>query len=182
MSELKHALEKAGIEGGGGMKKICRICKEPLKDDKFDTCYRCSQKNRGTYDSLPSDYLSKLAKGYFDEKGYLWEDFLTTMAKDVAKSFGTKLKSHQLRRFYGHAKAAEIRLKMTEDWDAVNVDVKKLEPFVSEAKGKDKIPQSFYEFIEKNIKAIKKRKDFEEGFMEHFQAVVAYFTYHYPKN
>ncbi|MFH1096467.1 MAG: type III-A CRISPR-associated protein Csm2 [Candidatus Desantisbacteria bacterium] len=186
MNNMKHAFEKAGIKGGGEMQKVCRICQKPLKDDKFDTCYDCSQsqKNRRP-DVLPSDYLNKLKKGYFNEKGYLWEDFITTDAEEVARSFGTgypKLKNHQLRRFYTHAKAAENRLKMTKDWDAVNLNIKKLSPFASEAKGKDKIPQSFYEFIDRNIKTIKIQKDFEEGFMQHFEAVVAYFTYLYPKS
>ena len=103
------------------------------------------------------------------------------MASDIARSFGTKLKNHQLRRFYGHIKAAETRLRMAGDWHCVNLDVKKLSSFVSEAKGKDKIPESFYKFIDANIKQIKKQKDFE-AFVEHFQAIVAYFTYHYPKN
>ncbi|MBI3583951.1 MAG: type III-A CRISPR-associated protein Csm2 [Nitrospinae bacterium] len=169
------------------MKKKCKICGKPLKDDsRFDTCYECGQKNKkeggGDSDSLPPNYITKLENGYFDSSGCLWEEFITTMASDVAKSFGRKLKNHQLRRFYGHAKAAENRLRMTGDWDVVNLDVKKLGPFVSEAKGKDKIPQSFFDFIDKNIKSIKIQKDFEKGFMEHFQAIVAYFTYHYPKN
>lgn len=168
------------------MKKKCRKCGKPLKDDsRFDTCFECGQKDKRENDScsvgLPPEYISKLEKGYFDANGYLWEDFITTMASKIAKSFNG-LKNHQLRRFYGHAKAAENRLRMTGDWDAVNVDIKKLSSFASEAKGKIKIPQSFYDFIDKNIKSISSKKDFEQGFMEHFQAVVAYFTYHYPKN
>jgi CRISPR-associated protein Csm2 len=184
MTDFRGAFRKAGIKESGGekMKKTCRICKEPLKDDKYDTCYKCSQKSKAPYESLPPEYLTTLPQGYFDADGHLWEGFITKLASDVAKSFGTRLKNHQLRRFYGHAKAAENRLKMTNDWEAVNVDVKRLEPYVSEAKGKDKIPQSFYDFMEKNIKAIKNQKDFEDGFIKHFEAVVAYFTYHYPKS
>ncbi len=189
MSEWKNKRKSSDLykAGGGGMKKTCIKCGKPLKDDsRFDTCYECGQKSRkdegAVLEGLPQGYIDKLNEGYFDSGGHLWEEFITTLASQIAKSFGTKLKTHQLRRFYGHAKAAENRLQMTGDWEAVNVEIKKLSPFVSEAKGKDKIPQSFYDFIDKNIKAIKVRKDFEEGFMEHFQAVVAYFTYHYPKS
>jgi CRISPR-associated protein Csm2 len=183
MSDMRSAFEQAGMKENGGekMSKTCRICKAPLRDDKYDTCYKCSQKNKATHESLPPEYLTKLSQGYFDGNGNLWEDFVTTMANNIALSF-KGLKNHQLRRFYEHAKAAENRLKMTDDWDAVNLDVKKLVPFISEAQGKGKIPQSFYEFIDKNIKVIKERKDFEKGFIEHFQAVVAFFTYHYPKS
>lgn len=191
MSNPNRTFDKFQAMGGGGVgtKKKCSMCGKPLKDDsKFSTCFECGQKNRGTgvaggkgIDNLPAEYTTKLSKGYFDTNNRLWEEFVTTMASDVAVLF-KGLKNHQLRRFYGHAKAAENRLRMTGDWNAVNLDIKKLSPFASEAKGKDKIPHSFYEFIDTNINAIKTRKDFEEGFMEHFQAVVAFFTYHYPKS
>jgi CRISPR-associated protein Csm2 len=187
MSDIKRAFEKAGIKGGGGeMKKKCKVCGKPLKDDsRFDTCFDCGQKNKkggggGDLDSLPPEYITKLEKGYFDSGGCLWEEFLTKFADKIAKSF-RGLKNHQLRRFYGHIKAADNRLRMTEDWRCVNLDIKKLLSFVSEAKGKDKVPESFYKFIDANINKIKEQKDFE-AFVEHFQAIVAYFTYHYPKN
>lgn len=188
MDDWKNKLRNNKYHGvsDNTLAKVCKICNIPLKNNRFDTCFKCSQQNKSSTDGLPPEYVSKLENyGYFDEKMNLSEDFLTTSASVVAKSFGTghiKLKNHQLRRFYGHAKAAENRLKMTGDWGAVNTDVKKLSPFASEAKGKDKIPLSFYEFIEKNIGAIKERKDFEDGFIKHFEAVVGYFTYHYPKS
>lgn len=187
MSDWKDKLKNSGLykTGGGGMKKKCQVCGKPLKDDsRFDTCYECGQKNKkeGDRDSdiLPSEYITKLENGYFDSNGCLLEEFLTTFAERIAKSF-KGLKNHQLRRFYGHIKAADNRLRMTGDWHCVNLDVKKLLSFVSEAKGKDKVPESFYKFIDANIKKIKEQKDFE-AFVEHFQAIVAYFTYHYPKN
>jgi CRISPR type III-A-associated protein Csm2 len=177
-----EAVAGRGSEG----KRRCQICGKTLKEgSKFDTCFECGQKQKKTdgagTENLPVGYTALLEKGYFNPDGRLWEEFLTTMASEVARAF-RGLKNHQLRRFYGHAKAAENRLNMTRDWHAVNLDVKKLSPFVSEAKGKDKIPPSFYDFIEKNIRLVKTEKDFKEGFMEHFQAVVAYFTYHYPKS
>lgn len=175
----------ASGSGGSAVQRKCKDCGKPLKpDSKFDTCFECGQKRKeggGAAAGIPKDYVERLEKGYFDSNGRLWEEFVTTMAKDVAQSFGKKLKNYQLRRFYGHAKAAENRLRMTGDWPSVNVDIKKLGAFVAEAKGKDKIPESFYDFIDRNIKAIKMQKDFD-AFLEHFQAVVAYFTYFNPKD
>jgi CRISPR type III-A-associated protein Csm2 len=172
--------------GGGGAKKTCRDCGKPLKNDRFDTRFDCSQKRkRGEgerMESLPPEYAARIEHGFFDEKGSLWEEFITTMASAVAKSFGRGLKNHQLRRFYGHAKDAENRLRNTKDWASVNLDIKKLSPFASEAKGKGKIPNAFYEFIEKNVSAVKSQRDFQQGFIPHFEAVVAFFTYHYPNN
>lgn len=184
--DWKKDLGKLGSSpGGSGQTKKCKVCEKPLKpDSRFDTCFECSKKGRETgtdSGALPADYLSKLAQGYFDQNGCLWEEFVTTLADKIAFSFGKSLNNHQLRRFYGHAKTAENRLKMTKDWPAVNVDIKKLSSFAAEAKGKNKIPESFFAFLDKNVKAIKDEKDFD-AFLEHFQAVVAYFTYHYPRN
>lgn len=134
---------------------------------------------------LPDDYL---AGGYFDEQGNLRERYI---AKDgdadiIAKQLGwarPAMTNHQLRRFYGHVRAAANRLDMTENFSAVYINLKKLDPFVSEAKGKGKIPDLFYDFVIKNIKVIRPdhKEDFTKGFLEHFQAVVAFFTFHYPK-
>jgi CRISPR-associated protein Csm2 len=173
-------------KGGSIAKRKCIECGKEFvpKKEHHKICFDCAKKKNGVgkpTEGLPPQYLEKLEKGYFDNNGCLREEFLTEMASEVAKSFGTKLKNHQLRRFYGHIKAADNRLKMTGDWQCVNLDVKKLSSFVAEAKGKDKVPDSFYRFIEANIKTIHNQKDFE-AFVEHFQAIVAYFTYHYPKN
>ncbi|HPL96017.1 MAG: type III-A CRISPR-associated protein Csm2 [Smithellaceae bacterium] len=132
---------------------------------------------------LATDYLMQ---GYFDEKENLFERYV---AKDgdadvIARLLGVAkpaMTNHQLRRFYSHVREAENRLKMTDDFKAAYIDLKKLEPFVSEAKGKGKIPDLFFDFILKNVSAVKSKKDFLDGFLEHFQAVVAYFTFYYPK-
>jgi len=182
-NDMRQALQKAGIKTGGGrMQKKCKKCGKTLKPgSRFDTCFSCGKAKNKHSPTLPDGYLEKLQRGYFDSNGCLWEEFVTTTANAVAQSFGKGLKNHQLRRFYGHAKAAENRLRMTGDWSCVNIDIKKLKSFAAEAKGKGKIPSSFYEFIEGNIGAIKGQKDFE-AFLEHFQAVVAFFTYNYPRN
>lgn len=185
MNDWKDKLSELH-KGGGGMKRKCTECGKEFvpKEEHHKTCFDCAKKKKGggiLNEGLPPQYLEELKKGYFDDNNCLREEFLTEMASDVAKSFGTKLKNHQLRRFYGHIKAADNRLKMTGDWPCVNLDVKKLSSLVAEAKGKDKVPDSFYKFIDANIKKIHNQKDFE-AFVEHFQAIVAYFTYHYPKN
>jgi len=169
--------------------KKCK-CGKTINNPKYDLCYDCSKKTRGTGavpqpSKLPDDYL---AGGYFDEQGNLRERYI---AKDgdadiIAKQLGwarPAMTNHQLRRFYGHVRAAANRLDMTENFSAVYINLKKLDPFVSEAKGKGKIPDLFYDFVIKNIKVIRPdhKEDFTKGFLEHFQAVVAFFTFHYPK-
>jgi CRISPR-associated protein Csm2 len=158
------------------------MCGRRLKDDKFDYCYDCNQKIKNAKAALPENYLSK---GYFDEKGHLYVELVTSTAEQVAKAMGNDnpaLTNSQLRRFFGHARAADNRLNMDEDFNSVNIDIQKLRPFVAEARGKGKVPKSFYDFIDKNLELVKDLKSFKKGFMEHFQAVVAYFYYHFPKN
>ncbi len=160
--------------------KKCK-CGNTIKDQKHDICYNCFQKGREG-SGIPENYLKD---GYFDKDNCLFEELVTTTANQIAMSFSTsypKLKNHQLRRFYQHARAAENRLSMTHDWPSVNIDIKKLKPFVAEAKGKGKVPEVFYDFICRNIDNIIDEKSFMQGFLAHFQAVVAYFTYYNPKD
>lgn len=185
MSDWKDKLSELH-KGGAGMKRKCADCGKEFvpKEAHHKTCFDCARKKKSgdiVPEGLPIGYLENVSKGYFDENGCIREEFLTGTASDVARSFGTKLRNHQLRRFYGHIKAADNRLKMTGDWPSVNLDVKKLSSLVAEAKGKDKVPDSFFKFIDANIKRIRSKPDFE-AFIEHFQAIVAYFTYHYPRN
>lgn len=190
MSDWRDKLKNSELykAGGGGMKK-CK-CGNPIKDpQKYDTCYSCFQKERDgssgsikTNQGIPINYLKD---GYFDKNNCLHENLLTTTAEQIASAFSCsypKLKNHQLRRFYQHARAAENRLNMTHDWPCVNGDIKKLKAFVAEAKGKGKVSEVFYEFININIDNIKDEKSFLQGFLEHFQAIVAYFTYYNPKD
>lgn len=190
MNDIKRAFERVGIKGGGEIstQKRCK-CGNPIKDPKHDTCYSCFQKGRAgspgvsiSNSKIPENYLKD---GYFDKDSCLYETLLTTTADQIALLFSSsypKLKNHQLRRFYQHARAAENKLNMTHDWPCVNVDIKKLKAFVAEAKGKGKVSEVFYEFINKNIDNIRDEKSFTRGFLEHFQAVVAYFTYYNPKD
>lgn len=193
MSDWKDKLKNSDLykTGGGGMKKICYTCKKEFvpKESHHKVCSDCNRKRYETggpsekgFTKLPKGYLND---GYFDANDCLHEALLTEVADKIALSFSTanpKLKNHQLRRFYHHVRSAENKLNMTHDWSCVNVDVKKLKSFVAEAKGKQKVPEVFYEFINRNIDNIKDEKSFRHGFLEHFQAVIAYFTYYNPKD
>lgn len=181
MSSMKDAFERQGIKGsesGGVQQKKCK-CGKPIKNPKFDTCYDCSQKMKGgRISGLPEGYLSGC---YFDENGVIHEELVSDVADSVAASF-KGLKNHQIRRFYQHVRDASNKLQMTGDWQSVNIDIKKLGAFAAEARGKGKVVESFYQFIVKNLECVKDEKSFTKGFLEHFQAVVAYFTNYNPKD
>ncbi len=70
---------------------------------------------------------------------------------------------------------------MVRDFGAVNADIKRLVPFAKDGVGKNKVPREFLEFIERNVQLVKDEKSFVKGFIEHFQAVVANFSYKFPR-
>lgn len=189
MSDWKENLKKLNAYkgGGGGMKKCS--CGNKINNERFDTCFACSKKKKAESNGhdnsgkqLPDDYLKN---GYFDNNNCLREELLTSSAENIARIFTEaypKMQNHQLRRFYQHIRAADNKLTMTGDWPCVNVDVKKLASFAAEAKGKNKVPDVFNEFIKKNVDCVDSEHSFQKGFLEHFQAVVAYFTYFKPRD
>lgn len=166
----------------------CKTCGKTI-EDRFQYCLNCrpslSRERNNMEDAnvkLPQGYLEK---GYFDEDGYIYADLLGKTAENVARVFGVgkpKLTNSQLRRFYNHAVAAEERLNLTDKFKAANSSVQKLQAYAAEAVGKDKVPAVFLDFIKKNTNAVKDDKSLRQGFLEHFEAVVAYYYYLYPRN
>jgi len=143
---------------------------------KFD---KRNDKFKDRVDDLFKNYLNK---GYFDEEGVIWEELLTNTANAVAKSFGSNMNTSQIRKFYGHVRTAERAYSNhNSDRKFIN-DIKVLDSFVSEAYAKEKVTYGFYRFIRENVKTANSVNDIKKGFIPHFQAVLAYFTYHYPKS
>lgn len=143
----------------------------------YNNNYR--NQSQSSVKTLPQEYLKN---GYFDEEGYLKQELLTEMASKIAKQFGVKMNNSQLRKFYGHVKTAEQSYLYSGDKRKFINDIKTLDSFVAEAKGKVKVPEVFYDFIKTNVDTIDSVKDITKGLLPHFQAVVAYFTYHYPRS
>ncbi|MGB9803127.1 type III-A CRISPR-associated protein Csm2 [Desulfofundulus sp.] len=134
---------------------------------------------------LDGDYLKG---GYFDAKGYLRKELLTSDAEKVARVLSQKgMTSAALRRFYNKLKAIDAKLQ-SEEFDAVKPDLYSLQANVIYNAGRlsdgnnKLVPEEFLEFMRTNIeKAEIDRKHFK-AFIEHFQSVLAYFTYFKEKN
>lgn len=131
---------------------------------------------------LPPGYL---AGGYFNSNGYLKKELLVDHAREVARAIGLRdqgyegIKNAQLRRFYGHVKAAETRMNYDAPFEAVQLSVLELSAFAAEAYGKRKVPLVFKQFMDKNLENISDAKSFRQGFVKHFQAVVGFFSSFY---
>lgn len=131
-----------------------------------------------TLDELWPDYLKQ---GYFDAKGNLLPDLvirgnMEAFASDMANA-RPALTTHQIRRFFQHCRAVEARLRAkTSTWERELTSVITLDRAAADAFGKSpaKIPRLFHDFIQKNVAAVKTEKDFLDGFLQHFEALVGF--------
>lgn len=142
--------------------------------------------DRLTPPRLPDAYLHT---GYFDGKGNIFPNLVTTTPEDVAKGLGVGgVTSTQLRRFYTKAKAVEQRLDSGESFESAVAGILELKQHAANAVGRaqGRAEQEglnlLKKFIDCNVDlAVKSERAFRKGFLLHFQGVVAYFKYHYPK-
>lgn len=129
---------------------------------------------------LPSDYLQG---GYFAADGHIRPELLQetaeTVAKCLAESGGRNFSTSQFRRFYDHIKAVEQKLNLLQgDYRAVEGDVKMLKAFAADAWAKEKVPEVFRRFIDESVEHVSDKKSFLHGFVQHLQAVLAYYSYY----
>jgi len=155
------------------MTKKCPDCGRPI-EDRFPRCRDCEQKRKSI---LPDKYLEL---GYFDPKGNLFEQLVTDHAQAIAEILeANAMKSASLRRFFGMVKATQRKLEASDDFGAVVPEILALKPYVSNAVTRGVVPVVFQRFIDRNVdKAKVNQKAFEQGFVKHFEYVVAFF----PRN
>lgn len=127
------------------------------------------------------DYL---AEGYFEQKegkDYLRPQVLDSLAVDAAKALGNReMKSHQLRRFFNKARGIEAKLDRVKDFEAIKADIYGFKRDVAYQVGRKVVPEEFRLFIERNVElAVQDEKSFRQGFLQHFESVLAYFVYYF---
>lgn len=136
--------------------------------------------------SLLELWPNYLTKGYFDEHGHLIEQFVARasvepLIQTMARSASPLLTTHQVRRFFQHCRAIEARLRARRStWEDELASFRKLDVAVADAIGKrpPKIPNLFHEFIRLNVRAVHSERDFLEGFLPHFEALVGFGARH----
>ena len=132
----------------------------------------------------PLERLSEILRdgGYFDAAGnlrseFVARDYIETLAKEMAKA-KPPLTRNQVRRFFQHCRAIERRMRAsTSNWEAERtLHFAILDRAAADACGKStpKIPLIFHDFIQHNVAAVRTEKDFLEGFLQHFEALVAF--------
>lgn len=153
-------------------------------------------------DTLEHRWPNYLQGGYFDDHGNLKIEYVARCLPGdenlpdtqqhgverfvLAMAHGTpKLTTGQLRRFFQHCRGLETRLKSgSATWPQLRAQFQFLDAAATDAFGKQppKIPDVFYDFIRRNVAAVKWEKDFREGFLPHFEALVGFASLHLPKD
>ena len=135
--------------------------------------------------SLSRDYLETMRSGYFDADNTLKGVLITTLAERVAKDFvdGGKITTGQLRNFFGHVRGLQRELDQS-DFAVVKPKILQLKPlaavYVGRGGNSEKGQRTLLkQFIDANVEQAQKgKREFKEGFVAHFQSVVAYYKYH----
>jgi CRISPR type III-A-associated protein Csm2 len=88
---------------------------------------------------------------------------------------------NQLQRFFRHCRKLQIQLRRKEKiWEEVRPSILMLPAHAVNGmhRPRDPIPQSFVDFITRNVNMIRTEDDFCKGFMKHFEAVLGYAPKH----
>lgn len=123
---------------------------------------------------LPPDYLKT---GYFDEKGNVLPAVIIDWPQTIALQLDRqKMTSTQLRNFFAEVRRIDKQLEAGAAFPSLKPRILKLDAYAEYSFNKTTSPKLFRQFIEANLKwAVKDRKSFSEGFVSHFESVVAYF-------
>lgn len=125
--------------------------------------------------------FSFLDSGYYKDqsKEILREDLIVEHADILGKEFvekRPKLTSAQLRKFFNDVHALKAKVESI-GFDNQRPMIKMLKSKVAYAKGRDKIPAEFKDFIDACVDKIEDKKDFE-GFIKFFESVVGFYYFH----
>ena len=137
-----------------------------------------------TQTAYPVGYLQG---SYFDDKGVIKCELLTTRAEQLAKTFGNAgIASTQLRQFFVQVRSIERQIGQRQFAELIP-RIQRLSALVAYFAGRGKSPDErnkreiFKRFIDENrVIAEKIEKNFKLGFVPHFEAIVAYYKFYFP--
>ncbi|MCK6614898.1 MAG: type III-A CRISPR-associated protein Csm2 [Ignavibacteriaceae bacterium] len=125
------------------------------------------------------EYLDELEQGYFNDAGYLKEDFSIKYPIFLAKLFNTNTdvnKSSQIRGFFDHCIMISGKFKYNRQFEYVKHELSQLDSKITYALNRKNISQEFCDFFKANLELAKKSDiNFKNGFLPHLQALIAYY-------
>lgn len=139
---------------------------------------------REVNDTIAQHWPDYLKDGYFDAEGNLKVEYVSRERVEPLAQKMASLTIHQVRRYFGHCRAIETRLKSGgAAWQKLWPEVKKLDVAAADgaAKQPPKIPSLFHDFIRRNVDKIQTKDDFLRGFLPHFEALVGFGQAYFKK-
>lgn len=140
-------------------------------------------------DRVATVWPEYLKGGYFDDAGNLRTEYVCReKVEPLVQAMCAQhpgLTTHQVRRYFGHCRAIETKLRAAgADWNSVRPLVCRLDVAAADGafKQSPKISELFLDFIRRNVAAIKTQKDFVEGFLPHFEALVGFGQAYFKKD
>lgn len=129
--------------------------------------------------TMVDEFLKDLKNGYFNEKGYLKPEYQIDYPQKLANFFagqGDLNKIAQIRKFFDQVRLIQGKFKLKKDFDSLVPELNELLSLLEYAKNRKHITQEFQNYLSANIlEGVKTSKNFEKGFIPHFQALVAYY-------
>lgn len=155
----------------------------------------------GSEGTVADHWPGYLEGGYFDERGNLKIEFVSAvipgeeqlpddrrngvepLVRGMANA-NPPLTTGQIRRFFQHCRGLETQLRNGMSWARLRPQFEFLAAAAADAYGKQprKISRLFYSFIRRNVDAVKSEKDFLEGFLPHFEALVGFGSLYVQKD
>jgi CRISPR-associated protein Csm2 len=171
---------RSGLDVSNELKEIFKVNKKGNKVER-DKVYQ-------PYKKLIEKVNQDIKKGVLniDLEAYLQPE---GVCEGIAYAVGcmNKLKRSQLRKFFNEIKTLEYDLKTEEDIKKIKIRILALIPKLAYSKGRDLIDENFYEFMKTILSKVKEdmneknAQEVFEVFVKILESIVAYHTYHFPK-
>jgi CRISPR-associated protein Csm2 len=189
---------RSGLDVSKELEKIIEIVERNKKGkgNKKQEKYRKEEINKkeeerelnDNYDRLISEVIKDIEKGILNLD---LEEYIKPggICEGIAGAVGYigKLKRSQLRKFFNEIKTLEYDLKTEKDIKKIKIRILALIPKLAYSKGRDLIDENFYEFMKTILSKVKEdmneknAQEVFEVFVKILESIVAYHTYHFPK-
>jgi CRISPR-associated protein Csm2 len=190
-NELEKIIEivERNKKGKGNKKQEKDRKEETGKIDKKEEKKEEKKEIDNNYDRLISEVIKDIEKGILNLD---LEEYIKPggICEGIAGAVGYKgkLKRSQLRKFFNEIKTIEYDLRKEEkDIKEIKIKILALIPKLAYSKGRDLIDDNFYDFMKTILVKVKEDMNKEnaqevfEVFVKILESIVAYHTYHFPK-
>ena len=124
---------------------------------------------------LPPDYLKN---GYFDESGHILRRIFIEDAQDLARNLSADRNTNKIsavRPFFHILRSLEAQYALHGDFQKVQEGLWRMIPLANDRLSRNIVTRLFFDFISKNVQEAAKSPQHFNGFLRHFESVIAYY-------